>query len=392
MAENNKFNFTKRDIQELEPAPVEKQQVRYLDTKERGLYLLVTSTGVKSFYVRRKVLGKSERLFLGRFPEMSIEQARSKAAEFHSSISKGNNLAQVRREELGEMTLGELFGEYIQRHAQKSCKTWKVIEQSFERDFNSWKTRKLSAITSENVEKLHGRIAQTRGQYAANRALELIRAIYNKGIRWKLFRGDNPAVNLTPFKEETRVRILQPNEFEKFIEALELEPDVAIRDFIMLSLLTGARKANLLSMRWTNINMDAKLWFIPGEETKNGRPHAVPLTERELSILRRRFKTKKNQYVFYGEGATGHLVDPKRAWKRVLKSAGIIDLHLHDLRRSMASWMANTGANVSLIQSALNHKDVKTTLFVYAHTVKDSERDAREKAHDFMLTPKNKNA
>ena len=313
------------------------------------------------------------------------------SAEFHSSISKGHNLAQVRREEFGEMTLGELFDEYIQRHAQKSCKTWNVIVQSFERDFQPWKTRRLSAIAAEDVEKLHGRIAQTRGQYAANRALELLRAIYNKGIRWKLFRGDNPAANLTLFKEETRIRILQPNEFDKFLEALEYEADDTIRDFIMLSLLTGARKANLLSMRWSDINADAKLWFISGEETKNGRPHAVPLTERELAILRRRFQTKKNEYVFYGDGATGHLVDPKRAWRRVLKAAGITDLHLHDLRRSMASWMANTGANVSLIQSALNHKDVKTTLFVYAHTVKDSERKAREKAHNFMLSRKKKN-
>jgi len=95
-------------------------------------------------------------------------------------------------------------------------------------------------------------------------------------------------------------------------------------------------------------------------------------------------------YVFFGEGKTGHLVEPKRQWKNILAKAEIENLHLHDLRRSMASWMANSGANVSLIQSALNHKDLKTTLTVYAHTVKDAERDARQKAHALMLGHKSK--
>ena len=66
----------------------------------------------------------------------------------------------------------------------------------------------------------------------------------------------------------------------------------------------------------------------------------------------------------------------------------ITDLRMHDLRHSMASWMANTGADVSLIKSALNHMDIKTTMNVYVHTVSAAERQAREKAHQFMLSHK----
>ena len=61
---------------------------------------------------------------------------------------------------------------------------------------------------------------------------------------------------------------------------------------------------------------------------------------------------------------------------------------MHDLRRSLASWMANTGANAPLIQSAMNHEDMKTTMSIYVHTVKGAERDAREKAQRFMLSHK----
>ena len=178
---------------------------------------------------------------------------------------------------------------------------------------------------------------------------------------------------------------MQEDEFARFFAALDLEADDRVRDFVMLALLTGARKRNLLSMCWSDVNLDRKLWIIAAEESKNGRPQSVALTAPELEILTRRHKSRKTDFVFPGVGSTGHFVEPKRAWKRILKRAGISDFHVHDLRHSMASWMANTGADVSLIKSALNHLDIKTTMNVYVHTVNDAERKARERAHEFML-------
>jgi integrase len=398
-----KFNFTKKSIEAIDP-PAKAEKDQYWDSKTRGLYIQVSKAGVKSFFVRRKIHGHSERLFLGRFPELTVEQARVKAAEFHSSLAQGKNLAQARRSELAELTLAELFAEYIERHAKKSRKTVVEIEKQFERDFSKWKNRKLSSLSNEEAEAIHQDIAETRGPYAANRAMELLRALYNKGVEWKYFKGDNPTKTVTMFPERARHRIIQADEFERFFLALDSEADQDIRDFIMLSLLTGARKSNVLAMSWSNIDMRGGTWTIPGEQAKNSQTHTIPLTEEELKILRRRRKQqeqlrqedpdnpkyKNNHFVFFGEGKTGHLVEPKRQWKNILAKAQIENLHLHDLRRSMASWMANAGANVALIQSAMNHKDLKTTLTVYAHTVKDAERDARQKAHALMLGHKSK--
>lgn len=385
MEASTKINFTKRKLEEL---PLGDNQF-YWDTKMRGLYLRV-SAGVKSFYVRRKHKGKSERFFLGRFPELSVEQARDKAADFHASLAKGKNLAEARRAEFAEPTLGELFGQYLERHAKKSRKTWEEMEKQFERSFSGWRSRKLSSILKEDVDKLHQMIADTRGPYAANRALELLRAMFNKAESWGLHSGQNPTRSTTAFPEEARIRILQMHEFKSFFKALDEEKETDIKDFVMLSLLTGARKSNVLAMRWGDIDRKAGLWVIRASESKNSRAHAIPLTAPELEILARRWEdrktqTEKNEFVFFGRGKTGHFVEPKRAWRSLLNRAGIEDLHLHDLRRSMASWMANSGANVALIQSAMNHKDIKTTLAVYTHTVKDAERSAREKAHDVML-------
>jgi len=126
--------------------------------------------------VRRKVKGKSELFLLGRFPELSVLQARGKAGVLHASVTDGKNVAQAKRSEKAELTLGELFDEHVERHLKRSRKTWQVQQENIERYFGPWKNHKLSAITREDVELLHGSLGKKRGHYSANRALDLLRA------------------------------------------------------------------------------------------------------------------------------------------------------------------------------------------------------------------------
>ena len=136
-------------------------------------------------------------------------------------------------------------------------------------------------------------------------------------------------------------------------------------------------------MKWEEIDFQRKTWTIP--QTKNGTSQTIGLTDREIQLLKERKKIAKNDFVFYGAGATGHLMDPKRSWNSLRKRANIADCTLHDLRRNLGSWMASQNVNVALIKSTLNHKDLKTTVTVYARTARDSERDGREVAHNAMF-------
>lgn len=197
-----------------------------------------------------------------------------------------------------------------------------------------------------------------------------------------MFNGANPAVGISEFKEQPRERALQADEMERFFQALETETDKNFKDFIHLCLLTGQRKSNVLAMRWADIDFTSKTWTIPGEKMKNGQSLVLALSKSEIEILEKRRTI--GEWVFPGSGSTGHYVEPKRSWHRLLVRAQIDNLHIHDLRRSLASFMANAGADVSLIKSALNHKDIQTTLNVYARTAKAAELDAREKAHKLM--------
>lgn len=382
MTETKKINFTKKAIEDLEFPAAGKRQERYYDTKARGLFLLVTAGGMKTFYVRRKIKGKSELFLLGRFPELTVEQARAKAGGFHAAVTDGKNAAQAKRVERAEATLGELFDEYVENHLKKSRKTWKAQQENIDRYFVHWKNYKLSSITRADVEQLHISLGKKRGHYAANRALDLLRAAFNKGIQWRMFKGENPAAGITEFKEQPRERVLQPDEMERFFNALDSEPDGKFRHFIELCLMTGQRKSNVLAMRWEDIDFKGKTWSIPGEKMKNGQSLVLALSQAEIDVIKKR--RKLGEWVFPGSGETGHFIEPKRQWQKLLKRAEIEDLHIHDLRRSLASFMANSGADVSLIQSALNHKDIKTTLNVYVRTAKAAELDAREKAHQLM--------
>jgi integrase len=210
--------------------------------------------------------------------------------------------------------------------------------------------------------------------------------MYNKAKMWRLYQGVNPAVGITPFEERSRERVLQADEFERFFAALDLEEET-FRDFVMLTLLTGARKSNVLSMRWDNLNLKSGTWTIPAEQSKNSQSQLIVLTEAEMEILQRRndSESKHDIFVFPSNSRFGHLTDVKHSWSSFLKRANIKDLHIHDLRRSLASWMASTGANVSVIRSALHHKDVKTTLTVYARANRQAELAARQIAQRTMM-------
>jgi integrase len=132
-----------------------------------------------------------------------------------------------------------------------------------------------------------------------------------------------------------------------------------VRDYILVSLLTGARKGNVLTMRWEDVHFSIQEWHIP--ETKNGESHVIPLTASAMAILQERRENSQSPYVFPGRGNKGHLSNPHKGWKRVLKQAGISDLRIHDLRRTLGSWMAAMGATTAIIGKTLAHKDLRTT-------------------------------
>ncbi len=377
---DKRFNFTKKELLNL-PTPPKGKRAYHYDTHTRGLTLCVTSSGTKTFYLYRKIHGRAERIRIAAFPDMSIERARGAASKLNADIADGKNPQDEKRAISAEITLGELFDEYLERHAKVHKIKWREDAAQFRRYLAHWKSRKLSQINRKQIHTLHAELGKERGHYAANRLLALLHTVFNKAMEWG-WSGPNPAHRVKKFREQSRERFLQPDELPRFFEAVAEEPNEAARDYVLLSLLTGARQSNVLAMRWEQVNIERATWTIP--KTKNGDPHTVPLVSQAVSILRDRTEASTSPWVLPSKSQSGHLMDPKRPWERILERAGIQDLRLHDLRRSLGSWQASTGANLSIIGKTLAHKNVSTTA-IYARLSLDPVRDAMNKATDAML-------
>jgi integrase len=157
--------------------------------------------------------------------------------------------------------------------------------------------------------------------------------MFNKAIDWG-WNKPNPAYAVKRFKEVSRERFLSVQEMKRFLDALGNEPCEIVRDYLYMSLFTGARRSNVQAMRWQDIDTESMQWVIP--VTKNGKPHIIPLVEQAIDILKCiRLKTN-NEWVFpSAKSKSGHLENPMPIWNDVLKRAGIENLRIHDLRRTL---------------------------------------------------------
>lgn len=140
-------------------------------------------------------------------------------------------------------------------------------------------------------------------------------------------------------------------------------------------------------MRWEDIHLERGEWRLA--HTKNGLPQTVVLTPDVIDLLRQRRNQHNLPFVFPSESRSGHIVEPKRAWKRLLIRAGIQNLRLHDLRRTLGSWQAKTGASLTIIGKSLNHSSHQSTQ-VYARLDMDPVRASVGRAVDAMLEAANK--
>lgn len=380
----NTVNFTQQRVARL-PVPKIGREYTY-DERVPGLAVCVTSKGIRTWYIVRKVLRRTVRLRLATTEELTVDQARSRASELNGAMARGADPQAAKRAAREEPTLADLW---VAWEAEKSSKrSWKEDQRQYDRFLKPWASRRLSSIQPADVQALHRRIGKKNGHYAANRALALVKSLFYAAIDPKSgigFNGENPARGVRPFAEQSRDRFLSAEELKAFFTALDAEPSETMRDFFLFALLTGARRANCQAARWVDINLDLRLWRIPGAVSKSGVPIVVPVVDAAAELLRRRLEAANGSpWVFPSYGKSGHLVEPKAAWRRILKRAGLDDLRPHDLRRTLGSWMAISGSSMPVIGRTLGHKQVSTTE-IYARLSVDPVRDGMTTATESML-------
>ncbi len=419
-------NFTKTALAAVE-LPDAGKRTTYYDETVPKLALRVTAAGTKTFYIVKRVGTGMAWLKLGVFPDMTVELARKEAENKLGLFAGGDNPAETRRALKAEPTLAEFFKEYGERHGQRK-RAWKDDQQRF-RDYLEMPlgAKKLSAITRESIGRILSDMERNgKAGATVNNVRALASGLFGKAIEWS-YLTDNPVKGIKTRKTNKRDRFLQADELPRFFAAVGQEPNETIRDYFLLSLLTGARRTNVLEMRWNQIKLAEGIWRIP--TTKNDTPQNVTLSPEAAAILTTRKESADGAFVFPGDGASGHLIEPKKGWLRIFdrdeltqlaarieaadktfptvegealtdalerarktakrlkldtEGTRIDPLRIHDLRRTLGSWQAKQGASLAIIGKSLNHKSQQATM-IYARLDLDPVRASVNSATAAML-------
>jgi integrase len=348
--------LTARTIETLS-APTQ-SRIDVWDDLLPGFGVRLSPTGRKTWFAMGRIGGRLVRHTIGTYPILGLAEAREAArialghmqlglapnGSPHEAVVSVDPAPAVR-------TLGDTIPEFIEKYAKPKNRSWKDSERALNR-FTELMQRPLAEIRRAEVVAFLDRIVAERTPIVANRALAAIRKLF----AWALDRGlveVHPVRGMKlPAKEVSRERVLSDAEISAFWQATGDLGPICGGMYRML-LVTGQRRGEVSSMRWSQIDMDRAIWTIPAEIAKNGKAHAVPLTELAMEILTNVPRFLHSDFVFTTTG-TSPLSGFNRAQKRLEQAMGVDDWRIHDLRRTCASGLARLGVAPHVIEKVLN--------------------------------------
>ncbi|MFA6095926.1 MAG: site-specific integrase [Candidatus Paceibacterota bacterium] len=347
------------------------------DSSLPGFGLRTYPSGRKAFVLSYRLKGRKHLMTVGAYGALTLDQARDLARRKVGQIVEGSDPLEERRKAASGKLVSDLCRDYMERYALKFKKSWKEDARLIARYIlPTWKNHQVAELKRSDVAFLHHKIGKT-SHYEANRMLSLASKMFELARTEYGFLDDNsanPARGIKRHPEVKRDRWVTQDEFPALIGAINTEANLYIRSALWLYLLTGVRKSELLRAKWSDLDFQRKALKLP--DTKSGRPHYVPLSPPALAIFQKLPHQAENPFIFVGHKKGSHLVGIFKNWDRVRKKARLEDVRLHDLRRTVGSWLAQSGHSIHQIGKVLNQSNLSTTANVYAHLAENQTRDA----------------
>jgi integrase len=276
-----------------------------------------------------------------------------------------------------EKTFREFAMEDYMPFAKTEKKTWKQdLSRLNGRLFDVFGTYSISSITTKDVQMFIGKLKGEMSASSVNRFLSLLARMFNLAIQWGILQV-NPCKGIGKAKELKRERFLTKEEIKRLLTALDNSENQIAANAIKLLLFTGTRKNEILTLEWKHVNLKEKSFYLP--MTKNGEPRTVVLNDIAVDVLVKMegYKVAGNPYVFPSRkgSVSGHIIDPKKVFAKVLKEAKIEGFRLHDLRHTYASILVNNGVSLYKVKELLGHQDISITQR-YSHLQDEALREA----------------
>jgi integrase len=354
-------------------------EVKVWDTSLPGFVLRVRAGGSKRFVVEWKRSGRKRRLTLGVYGPITVDEARELAKQALARVSRGEDPAEERANERTAATVADLAKRYLERHAGPKKKATSV--EADERMLRLYvlpalSQRKVNAVGLKEVSDLHHGMRDKPIQ--ANRVLSLVSKMLNLAETWGLRPlHSNPCPRIGRYREHKCERFLSGAELRKLGEALsEVERDgseePAVVFAIRLLLLTGARRDEILDLRWEDVDLATGTLNLP--DSKTGEK-SIPLGPAAVELLSATPRIEGHPYVIPGRRPGKRFVGLHRPWARIRSRGGLEGLRLHDIRHSFASVGVAANLGLPVLGAILGHRHPATTAR-YAHLDDDPRRAA----------------
>jgi integrase len=333
------------------------------DGTVRGLYF---RSGPRTWILRYRHNRKTRNFFIGKWPEVSLALARNIAAKRQGEIAQGRDPAAEKQaanaaaKEPSNRDLIERVGEqFILRHIRSTMRpSWAHEAERMVRKeiMGPWKGRRLSEIARPDIHDLLDAIADRPAPVLAGKVFKTLRRLCGWAVDRGLI-GHSPCEGIKRANaERSRDRVLSDEELRLVWQACGDEIGWPFGPLIQALILTGARRDEVSSMRWSELDFAAKVWVLPKERSKNKIAHQVPLAPQAMAIFERLPRIAwPVDFIFTTNGRTA-VSGFSRAKARIdAKMGDAAHWTLHDLRRTAASGMARLGIGVPVIEKVLNH-------------------------------------
>jgi integrase len=344
--------------------PRGKREAIHFDDDIPGFGLRLREGGSSSWVFQYKIGSKHRRVTFGKYPAVDATKARELAADLHAKVRLGQDPAGAKanaRARANETfkTCARQYLVWQQKRVRSS--TYKENERHLLKNLAPLHGLRVDTTDKRSIAAQLTRLSTEAGPVQANRT----RASLSKFFNWCLREGlvdANPAALTNVTAEKKRDRVLANDELAEIWEAL---PANDFGTILKLLILTGQRKREIADLRWPEVNLDRGVIALPARRAKNRREHAIPLSVAAAVILDKQMRREGRDLVFgVGHGGFGGWSKAKsrldqaifEARKKANKKAKPMEPWIvHDLRRAVATGMAEIGVQPHVIEAVLNH-------------------------------------
>ena len=342
--------------------PADADRAEYWDTVTQGLGLRVSASGARSWVMILRTLKagtwKQQRVTLGRYPAIPLDDARQLAVEAKTRAEQGADPASIRRERRAELekdsrnTFGAVVADFLAKYRTRQkrkpadrtmTELTRVLRSAL---FADWTDRPVTQITRRDIMDAADILVGQGHETAANRYLTYLKMLFGWAVERGILADDPTASVKKPGAETSRDRVLSAEELRAVWHATaptQGDRGDLFGPIVKVLMMTGQRRNEVAGMRWAEVDVAAGMWTLPAGRAKNHREHLVPLAAPVLALLRDRHAEQaamglKTAFVFTSAGTV-----PFSGWSRsktrLDTRANIAPWTLHDLRRTLVTRM-----------------------------------------------------